>query len=55
MYGSVFGPSDGMFDGSGPLARGGFIPMPLIITELAAAGRNGFAGRFGHFWPLTKE
>lgn len=39
-------PDDGMFDASALLARGGFIPIPVIITEPAVDGGFGIVGQF---------
>ncbi|WP_170297773.1 hypothetical protein [Paracoccus litorisediminis] len=39
-------PDDHMFDASALLARGGFIPIPVIITEPAVEGGFGVVGQF---------
>jgi hypothetical protein len=39
-------PEDGYLDVSGLLRRGGFIPVPVIITEPAVHGGLGVAGQF---------
>ncbi|MGA0616380.1 BamA/TamA family outer membrane protein [Paracoccus sp. KR1-242] len=39
-------PDDHMFDASALLARGGFIPIPVIITEPAVQGGFGVVGQF---------
>ena len=41
-------PEDGYVDVSGLLSRGGFIPVPIIITEPAVEGGLGVAGQFIH-------
>jgi hypothetical protein len=41
-------PEDGYLDVSGLLSRGGFIPVPIIITEPAVKGGFGIAGQFIH-------
>ncbi len=41
-------PEDGYLDVSGLLGRGGFIPVPVIITEPAVDGGLGIAGQFIH-------
>jgi hypothetical protein len=41
-------PEDGYLDVSGLLSRGGFIPVPIIITEPAVEGGLGVAGQFIH-------
>lgn len=41
-------PEDGYLDVSGLLSRGGFIPVPVIITEPAVSGGFGVAGQFIH-------
>jgi outer membrane protein assembly factor BamA len=41
-------PDDGYLDVSGLLSQGGFIPVPIIITEPAVEGGLGFAGQFIH-------
>ena len=41
-------PDDGGFDVSGLLGRGGFIPVPIIITEPAVEGGLGIMGQFVH-------
>lgn len=41
-------PEDGKFDVSGFLSRGGFVPVPIIITEPAVDGGFGLAGQFIH-------
>lgn len=41
-------PEDGYLDVSGLLSRGGFLPVPVIITEPAVEGGLGVAGQFIH-------
>jgi hypothetical protein len=41
-----FDPDDGYLDVSGMLSRGGFLPVPVIVTEPAVKGGLGFAGQF---------
>ncbi|WP_312366139.1 BamA/TamA family outer membrane protein [Ensifer sp.] len=41
-------PEDGYLDVSGSLNQGGFIPVPIIITEPAVEGGIGVAGQFIH-------
>ena len=41
-------PEDGYVDVSGLLSRGGFIPVPIIITEPAVEGGLGVAGQLIH-------
>ncbi len=43
---SFFDPEDGYVDVSSLLSRGGFIPVPIIITEPAVKGGFGIAGQF---------
>jgi hypothetical protein len=43
---SLIDPADGYLDASAFLARGGFIPVPIIITEPAVGGGLGLAGYF---------
>ena len=45
---SFFDSEDGYLDVSGLLSRGGFIPVPIIITEPAVDGGFGVAGQFIH-------
>lgn len=44
--GMFFDPEDGKLDLSRTLARGGFVPMPVIITEPAVDGGFGIAAQF---------
>jgi len=41
-------PEDGHLDASEFLSKGGFIPVPIIITEPAVEGGVGFLGQFIH-------
>ena len=41
-------PEDGYLDVSGLLSRGGFLPVPIVITEPAVEGGLGVAGQFIH-------
>jgi hypothetical protein len=45
-WASYFDREDGYFDLSDSLSRGGFIPVPVIITEPAVNGGLGVAGQF---------
>jgi hypothetical protein len=46
FWSSLVDPEDGYLDASDFLARGGFIPIPIIITEPAVGGGLGAAGYF---------
>ncbi|MDE0589838.1 hypothetical protein OU789_07880 [Halocynthiibacter sp. C4] len=48
-------PEDNMFDVSAFLARGGFVPMPVIITEPAVDKGIGIVGQFVQGDPTTKN
>jgi hypothetical protein len=45
---NFFDPEDGYFDVSGLLSGGGFVPIPIIITEPAVDGGLGITGQFIH-------
>jgi hypothetical protein len=46
VFSTLIDPEDGYLDASALLARGGFIPVPIIITEPAVGGGFGLAGYF---------
>lgn len=49
-----FDETDGQLDLSDYLARGGFIPIPVVVTEPAVGGGLGFMGQFIK-WPDSKN